>query len=190
MTIIYRTEVSAVLWIFLFLERTFFVACRTHIIGNNLNRYCIDCNLAACRNCISEKNHADHRVISIYRLTHQDVVAVDEINQHIDCTGIQPYSSNGRLVLSLRPLPHRNSGSLKKEISCHTCMRRLMEPTYYSFCSLACKFQNSNLKPKTKKRTPRVPKPDNGSNAGPSRNKCSSSGASRRKGVPVRSPLC
>ncbi|KAF5762573.1 putative transcription factor interactor and regulator Znf-B family [Helianthus annuus] len=79
---------DGVWWLYLFLGRTFFLACDRHP-GNNQNRYCIDCDMAACPHCIAEGNHASHRVLNIYRLVYKDVVSVDQMSTHIDCSRIQ-----------------------------------------------------------------------------------------------------
>ncbi|KAI3712696.1 hypothetical protein L1987_71259 [Smallanthus sonchifolius] len=96
--------------------------------------------MAACQHCMAEGTHADHRVISIYRLVYKDVVSLQQMSVHIDCSGIQPYASNGRQVLALHPLPHYNSGQLNQDRACRTCTRILMNPDTYSYCSIACKL--------------------------------------------------
>ncbi|KAI3712699.1 hypothetical protein L1987_71262 [Smallanthus sonchifolius] len=95
--------------------------------------------MAACQHCLAEGTHADHRVISIYRLVYKDVVSVEQMSLHIDCSSIQPYASNGRQVLALHPLPHYNSGQINQDRACRTCTRILMNPDIYSYCSIACK---------------------------------------------------
>lgn len=48
--------------------------------------------MLACQHCLAEGTHADHRVITIYRLVFRDVVALDDMNKYIDCSRIQVFS--------------------------------------------------------------------------------------------------
>ncbi|KAL8200266.1 hypothetical protein R6Q57_011605 [Mikania cordata] len=83
-------EGAGVWWLNLFLARTFFLPCGAHEnFGNHQNQYCIDCEMAACQHCLAEETHADHRVLTIYRLVYKDVVSLDQMSRHIDCSRIQ-----------------------------------------------------------------------------------------------------
>ncbi|XP_051133207.1 uncharacterized protein LOC127252881 [Andrographis paniculata] len=77
----------------------------------------------------------------MYRHGYQNVVPLKELEALIDCTTIQNYRCNKKLVVSLTPLPHNGSGALNdKDEACHTCKRKLNYP--YQFCSLTCKVSN------------------------------------------------
>ncbi|KVI03086.1 hypothetical protein Ccrd_018622, partial [Cynara cardunculus var. scolymus] len=143
--------------------RTFFMACPAHNIRrNDLNQYCIDCEMAACQHCRAEGTHHDHRIITIYRLVYREVVSLEEMNRYLDCSRIQPYMSNGREVLALHPLPHCGSGSLKQHIACRFCTRKLMDPRSYQYCSIACKYQIDGGRPTTIEPPARPPASNNG----------------------------
>ncbi|MFS8034414.1 hypothetical protein Hanom_Chr17g01580891 [Helianthus anomalus] len=49
----------------------------------------IDCDTTACLHCIVEGNHASHRVLNIYKLVYKDVVSMDQMSSHIDCSRVQ-----------------------------------------------------------------------------------------------------
>ncbi|XP_002533470.3 protein RGF1 INDUCIBLE TRANSCRIPTION FACTOR 1 [Ricinus communis] len=127
-------------WIEEFLKRTFFESCTTHPIRRNeTNRYCINCNLSACQYCMSSATHRHHKILKIYRHVYKDVVSLGAMDKYIDCSQIQPYKCNKRLVISLNPLPH--CGPLLNTGVCDVCKRRLAEPEHYSYCSISCKVR-------------------------------------------------
>ncbi|CAO2825798.1 unnamed protein product [Amaranthus hypochondriacus] len=136
-------------WLERFLKRTFFDPCSKHPIRRNeSNKYCIDCDAALCQYCLSLASHTKHRVLKIYRHVYKDVVPLDEIERHIDCSRIQPYRCNRQLVISLTPLPHTGSwGKTNEESSCQTCKRKLIEHEIFSYCCISCKVDAFLKKP-------------------------------------------
>ncbi|BBG99705.1 PLATZ transcription factor family protein, partial [Prunus dulcis] len=94
-------------WLESFLGKTFFDDCLAHPIRKNeLNKYCINCNKSACQYCMASGAHRLHRILKIYRHVYRDVVSLAAMEKYIDCSQIQPYRCNKRLVISLSPLPH------------------------------------------------------------------------------------
>ncbi|KAJ4840880.1 hypothetical protein Tsubulata_010375 [Turnera subulata] len=86
-------------WVEFFLTRTFFDPCSTHPVRRNeTNRYCINCNLAACQYCISAGNHRHHKVLKIYRHVYRDVVSLGALEKYVDCSLIQAPGSRRRYV--------------------------------------------------------------------------------------------
>ncbi|MFS8034412.1 putative transcription factor interactor and regulator Znf-B family [Helianthus anomalus] len=67
------------------------MACRVHtsVLGNLENQYCMDCEKSLCNHCMVVGTHTEHRVLTIYRHVCKEVVALEEISRHIDCSGIQ-----------------------------------------------------------------------------------------------------
>ncbi|CAI9757468.1 unnamed protein product [Fraxinus pennsylvanica] len=130
-------------WLDGLLEKTFFGRCESHDFSkNDLNRYCITCDSSNCKYCIASGTHNDHKLLTIYRHVYQDVVPLKEIENHLDCSTIQPYKCNKKWVVSLKPLPHNGSGShMDGDEACHVCKRKLNDFDRYSFCCLACKVQ-------------------------------------------------
>ncbi|WCJ25170.1 hypothetical protein M5689_007076 [Euphorbia peplus] len=136
-------------WLEEFLRRTFFEACEIHPIRRNeTNRYCINCNLSACQYCMSSPTHRHHNILKIYRHVYKDVVSLSSMEDHFDCSQIQPYKCNKQLVISLNPLPH--CGIQSNNGVCYVCGRRLAEPHLYHYCSISCKdaaFGMTNMDP-------------------------------------------
>ncbi|XP_073035367.1 protein RGF1 INDUCIBLE TRANSCRIPTION FACTOR 1-like [Primulina eburnea] len=130
-------------WLYGFLSKTFFDKCRSHEAQkNDLNRYCITCDAIICKFCIISDKHDEHDLLTIYRHVYQDVVPLDQMNNHINCKRIQPYKCNKKWVVSLTPLPHNGSGALiEGDGACIVCRRKLTEPGRFRFCSIACKLE-------------------------------------------------
>ncbi|XP_074276558.1 uncharacterized protein LOC141600265 [Silene latifolia] len=129
-------------WLEKFFKRTFFEPCSVHPIRRNeLNKYCIDCDASLCQYCVALAPHEDHRLLKIYRHVYKDVVPLDEIEQHIDCSQIQPYRCNKQLVIALTPLPHSGSKTSDDEATCQICKRKLIEFNIYNYCSISCKVE-------------------------------------------------
>ncbi|RDY07500.1 hypothetical protein CR513_08378, partial [Mucuna pruriens] len=134
-------------WLEDFLRKTFFDLCTTHPYRRNeLNKYCINCNLSVCQYCASSGPHRHHKILKIYRHVYKDVVSLASMEKYIDSSQIQPYKCNKRLVISLNPLPHCGS-AINNESSCNTCNRKLTEPDLYRYCSISCKVKAVLSKP-------------------------------------------
>ncbi|XP_009592759.1 protein RGF1 INDUCIBLE TRANSCRIPTION FACTOR 1-like [Nicotiana tabacum] len=172
-------------WLGPFLKRTFFGSCLVHELQKNeLNRYCITCDLALCRYCISSDKHNDHKLLKIYRHVYKDVVPLDEMEIHIDCSKIQPYKCNKKWVISLNPLPHCGSGSqIVGDATCYICKRRLNDPDQYRFCCIACKVEALSRKRNEARCALRAIKAFEAIQNGEIRRK------RRRKGFPHRAPI-
>ncbi|RYQ99549.1 hypothetical protein HN51_050208 [Arachis hypogaea] len=141
-----QPEIQKPRWLDAFLRNKFFEQCKDHPQRKNeLNKYCIDCDQAVCQYCIS-LGHQDHITLKVYRHVYKDVVSIGTMDKYIDCSEIQRYKSNKRLVISLNPLPHSGSTS-NNEASCNTCTRKLNEPNLYRYCSISCKVKAISPEP-------------------------------------------
>lgn len=172
-------------WLERFLKRTFFDPCPKHPIRRNeLNKYCIDCDASLCQYCLSLASHEDHRLLKIYRHVYKDVVPLDEIERHVDCSEIQPYRCNRQLVIALSPLPHAGTRT-NEEVTCQTCKRKLIEYDIYSYCSISCKVE-AFAKTKDEPAPPPPPpvEPEEKMDEEPK-----SKRTRRRKGIPRRAPF-
>ncbi|GMH19325.1 hypothetical protein Nepgr_021166 [Nepenthes gracilis] len=128
-------------WLHGFLQKTFFDSCSVHQIRRNeMNKYCIDCNASICQFCVTLGAHQQHKLLKIYRHVYKDVVPLDEIEQYLDCTKIQPYRCNRQMVIALTPLPHCGSKP-DDEATCEICRRRLVDANLYTYCSISCKVE-------------------------------------------------
>ncbi|OIW02647.1 hypothetical protein TanjilG_29423 [Lupinus angustifolius] len=77
-------------WLDVFLGETFFGSCATHPFRRNeLNKYCINCDVSACEYCISSGSHRHHNILKVYRHIHKVVVSLRAMEKHIDCSEIQ-----------------------------------------------------------------------------------------------------
>ncbi|XP_070672615.1 protein RGF1 INDUCIBLE TRANSCRIPTION FACTOR 1-like [Malus domestica] len=136
-------------WLDSFIKIIFFDACPDHPVDKNeknrylneRNRYCVDCNTAACQYCIDSGDHRHHRTLQIYHYIYQGAVPLDTMKKHMDCSQIQPYRSNKKLVLPQTPLPRSGSknDSANDEGCCEICKRTLREPDRHRYCCISCK---------------------------------------------------
>ncbi|KAM2206459.1 hypothetical protein ACFX1S_025840 [Malus domestica] len=181
-------------WLDSFIKIIFFDACPDHPVDKNeknrylneRNRYCVDCNTAACQYCIDSGDHRHHRTLQIYHYIYQGAVPLDTMKKHMDCSQIQPYRSNKKLVLPQTPLPRSGSknDSANDEGCCEICKRTLREPDRHRYCCISCKETFSRkasasvppfLSVQPSKQRKRVPKPEGN--------------LSKRKGKPCRAPF-
>ncbi|OIW04439.1 hypothetical protein TanjilG_32631 [Lupinus angustifolius] len=129
-------------WLEVFLKESFFGTCKAHRRKRNeLNRYCINCNVSACGHCVLSDRHVDHKILKVHRYVYKDVVSLSAMEEHIDCSEIQPYKCNKQLVISPNPLPYSGPAQLDDEETCNICSRKLTEPDLYRYCSISCKVK-------------------------------------------------
>ncbi|XP_022727211.1 uncharacterized protein LOC111283079 [Durio zibethinus] len=137
-------------WLTSLLQIEFFGSCSDHqdLRKNEKNVFCIDCNLEFCRHC---KAHSQHRSLQICKYVYQDVVRLQEIQKHLDCSKIQTYKINGEKAVHLNPRPQakdaKPSTKSKTGAACEACRRYLQDPPN-RFCSISCKVSAVDVKPK------------------------------------------
>lgn len=137
-------------WLSSLLKSEFFGSCSDHqdLRKSEKNVFCIDCSLESCRHC---KVHSQHRSLQICKYVYQDVVRLQEIQKHLDCSRIQTYKINGEKAVHLNPRPQakdaKPSTKSKTGASCEACGRYLQDPPN-RFCSIACKVSAVAVKPK------------------------------------------
>ncbi|KAK5770327.1 B-box type zinc finger ncl-1 [Gossypium arboreum] len=128
-------------WLIPLLQTEFFGPCSDHrdLRKNEKNVFCIDCNLEFCRHC---KVHSQHLSLQICKYVYQDVVRLQDMQKHIDCSRIQTYKINGEKAVHLNPRPQakdaKPSTKSKTGAACEACGRYLQDPPN-RFCSIACK---------------------------------------------------
>ncbi|KAK8526143.1 hypothetical protein V6N12_020624 [Hibiscus sabdariffa] len=141
-------------WLSTLLGSEFFGPCFDHqdLRKNDKNVFCIDCCLEFCRHC---KAHSQHRSLQICKYVYQDVVRLQEMQKHLDCSKIQTYKINGEKAVHLNPRPQakdaKPSTKSKTGAACESCRRYLQDPPN-RFCSIACKVSAVNVKPKGQSR--------------------------------------
>ncbi|KAB2620092.1 hypothetical protein D8674_037052 [Pyrus ussuriensis x Pyrus communis] len=120
----------------------FFGSCgvHQHLRKNEKNVFCIDCSLRLCRHCMT--SHCLHKKLQICKYVYHDVVRLQEIQKHLDCSKIQTYKINGEKAVHLNSRPQskdaKPSTKAKFGASCEACGRYLQDmPNRY--CSIACK---------------------------------------------------
>ncbi|KAL4282094.1 hypothetical protein GQ457_03G011040 [Hibiscus cannabinus] len=137
-------------WLSTLLESEFFGPCFDHqdLRKNEKNVFCIDCRLDFCRNC---KAHSQHRSLQICKYVYQDVVRLQEMQKHFDCSKIQTYKINGEKAVHLNPRAQakdaKPSTKSKTGAACEACGRYLQDPPN-RFCSIACKVSAVDVKAK------------------------------------------
>ncbi|XP_059645830.1 protein RGF1 INDUCIBLE TRANSCRIPTION FACTOR 1 [Cornus florida] len=132
-------------WLSSLLRSKFFRSCVDHrdLRKNEKNVFCIDCTICLCKHCIVA--HDFHRWLQICRYVYHDVVRLQDIQKHLDCSKIQTYKINGEKAVHLNPRPQsRDPKPLKSKsgASCQACGRYIQDLPNH-FCSIACKFSKA-----------------------------------------------
>lgn len=132
------------LWLMPMLKGSYFFTCSHHGDSkkSECNMFCLDCmGDAFCQNCLPLHN-VDHRILQIRKSLHHNALRVEEIQRHLDISGIQTYTINSaRIVfLNARPQPKSKRGTHV----CEFCHRSLLRSS--RFCSLGCKLYATLLK--------------------------------------------
>ncbi|KAK1371272.1 hypothetical protein POM88_037364 [Heracleum sosnowskyi] len=72
------------------------------------------------------------------------------MGNYLDCSKIQPFKCNKMWVFSLKPMPHKESGSkADAENACESCRRILSHPSLHRYCCLECKVKVFSRKAKS-----------------------------------------
>ncbi|XP_021761095.1 uncharacterized protein LOC110725935 [Chenopodium quinoa] len=124
-------------WMMPMLKGQYFVTCSLHAYSkrSECNMFCLDCmGDAFCLNCLYFHNQ-DHRIIQVRRSSYHNVVRVNEIQSHLDISGIQTYVINSAKIVFLNARPQTAAG--KGFHTCEICCRSLLDSS--RFCSLGCK---------------------------------------------------
>ncbi|XP_021891347.1 uncharacterized protein LOC110809748 [Carica papaya] len=171
-------------WLEPFMQTTFFDVCPIHAFFQiEKNAFCINCCVDICQYCLSSPAHRSHKIIQIYRHVYKEVVSIPTIENYMDCSKIQQYKCNKKMVLAIKPLPHVSTAA-RFDVACRGCGRRLAMPSLHLYCSISCKVKVFDLKSsssappflspnKVKKRTDSAPK----------------TRKQPRKGIPQRAPF-
>ncbi|KAK9276959.1 hypothetical protein L1049_006498 [Liquidambar formosana] len=130
-------------WVNTLLHSKFFGSCVDHrdLRKNERNVFCIDCNLCYCKHCITSSAHCLHRWLQICRYVYHDVVRLQDMQKHLDCSKIQTYKINGEKAVHLNPRPPCKDSRPSKPkggTACEACGRH-MQDLPNRFCSIACK---------------------------------------------------
>ncbi|XWS61953.1 hypothetical protein CRYUN_Cryun07bG0168800 [Craigia yunnanensis] len=126
-------------WLGILLGEKFFDPCIVHDSAkkNEKNIFCLNCCITICPYCLPV--HRPHRRLQIRRYVYQDVIRLSDAQKLINCSLVQPYTTNSAKVVFLneRPIsrPFRGSGNF-----CIKCDRSLQDP--FLFCSLSCKVNH------------------------------------------------
>ncbi|XP_020217740.1 uncharacterized protein LOC109801146 isoform X2 [Cajanus cajan] len=123
-------------WLLILKEEKFFTRCLIHdsVKKNDKNIFCLDCCTSVCIHCVPI--HCSHVLLQIRRYMYNDVIRLDDAQTLLNCSLVQPYTTNKTKVVFLKQRAptrsHKGSSNL-----CITCDRNLQDP--YTFCSLSCK---------------------------------------------------
>ncbi|MCL7045852.1 hypothetical protein MKW94_022965 [Papaver nudicaule] len=129
-------------WLRPLLKAKYFKSCRDHRGKADLNKnsecnfFCLDCISAPiCSYCLI--HHTQHRILRIRRSWYHNVVRFNEVEKHIDISGVQHYVNNNSKIVFLNPRPL--SRPMCKGVVCEICARSLLDS--FRFCSLGCKLE-------------------------------------------------
>lgn len=130
-------------WLSTLLHSKFFDTCGDHrdLRKSEKNVFCIDCNLCFCKHCVTSSGHCLHRRLKICKYVYHDVVRLQDMQQHLDCSKIQTYKINGEKAVHLNPRPQSKDCKASKPkggASCEACGRYIQDLPN-RFCSIACK---------------------------------------------------
>ncbi|KAJ9708588.1 hypothetical protein PVL29_000561 [Vitis rotundifolia] len=130
-------------WLSTLLHSKFFDTCGDHrdLRKSEKNVFCIDCNLCFCKHCVTSSGHCLHRRLKICKYVYHDVVRLQDMQQHLDCSKIQTYKINGEKAVHLNPRPQSKDCKTSKPkggASCEACGRYIQDLPN-RFCSIACK---------------------------------------------------
>ncbi|XP_027185636.1 uncharacterized protein LOC113783642 [Coffea eugenioides] len=131
-------------WLNTLLDSKFFGSCAAHhdLRKNEKNIFCIDCNLGLCKHCMSSSSpHCLHQWFQICKYVYHDVVRLQDIQKHLDCSKIQTYKINGEKAIHLNPRPQTKDIKIQKSkggATCDACGRHIQDLPN-NFCSIACK---------------------------------------------------
>ncbi|XP_030468125.1 protein RGF1 INDUCIBLE TRANSCRIPTION FACTOR 1 [Syzygium oleosum] len=137
-------------WLSTLLRGDFFGSCVAHhyLRKNEKNVFCIDCRVGFCKHCMAA--HGLHRRLQICKYVYQDVVRLQEVQKHLDCSKIQTYKINGEKAVHLNPRPQsrdtKPSTKSKNGGTCEACGRYIQDLPN-RFCSIACKVSVVSMKP-------------------------------------------
>ncbi|KAL2348137.1 hypothetical protein Fmac_002137 [Flemingia macrophylla] len=126
-------------WLLILKEEKFFTLCLIHDSVKK-NIFCLDCSTSICLHCVPF--HRSHVLLQIRRYMYNDVLRLDDAQTLLNCSLVQPYTTNKTKVVFLKHRTPTRSHKGSRNI-CITCDRNLQEP--YIFCSLSCKVHQHLL---------------------------------------------
>ncbi|XP_026459915.1 uncharacterized protein LOC113360643 [Papaver somniferum] len=125
-------------WLRPLLEANYFIPCRDH--GEEMSKseskyFCLDCmGKSICSYCLI--HHREHRIVQIRRSNYHNVIRVNEVQKHVDISGVQHYVINNTEIVFLNERPQLRHGK-RVTNTCEICGRTLLGS--FRFCSLSCK---------------------------------------------------
>ncbi|RZC57567.1 hypothetical protein C5167_004867 [Papaver somniferum] len=99
-------------WLRPLLEANYFIPCRDHeeeMSKTESKYFCLDCmGKSICSYCLI--HHREHRIVQIRRSNYHNVIRVNEVQKHIDISGVQHYVINNAEIVFLNERPQLRHG--------------------------------------------------------------------------------